>query len=169
MKRIPIILAIAITAGCENRTEKNISESDSSPVTNPTGVKDQPADDQAVAVTGCYMQVLQRDTFTANLQQDGNNIRGNLTFDNFEKDGSSGVVNGKIDNDVIKLFYSFASEGMNSIMEVYFRQQGGSLVRGIGEMNTRGDTAYFVNPAAISYTGSELKKIGCTDLPAKYR
>ncbi|MBK8494901.1 MAG: hypothetical protein IPL50_07650 [Chitinophagaceae bacterium] len=60
---------------------------------------------------------------------------------------------------MLKLDYVFASEGMNSVMEVYFKYKDGILVRGIGEMKTNGDTAYFINPALIKYNGSDLKKI----------
>ena len=115
------------------------------------------------------MQVLKRDTFTASLQQTERLITGRLSFDNYEKDASSGTVSGKIQGDVIKLNYVFASEGTTSVMELYFRYKDGILTRGSGEMNTRGDTAYFLNPALIKYDGGELKKVSCETLADKYK
>ena len=54
-------------------------------------------------------------------------------------------------------------------MELYFRYKDGILTRGSGEMNTRGDTAYFLNPALIKYDGGELKKVSCETLADKYK
>ena len=115
-------------------------------------------------ITNCYIQVLQRDTFMARLQQDGKNISGQLVFDNYQKDGSRGTVTGTIENGVARLKYFFASEGTNSVMDVYFKVFQDSIVRGIGDMSTSGDTAYFINPEKITYTGSVLKKTDCNQL-----
>jgi len=164
MRTYLLMISLAMMAACEDRSENRNSQTDSIVVTAPA----KPADD-AGPVAGCYMGVLGRDTFAASLQQNGNIITGTLSFDNYEKDGSKGTVKGELRDNVLKLHYSFASEGMNSVMEVYFKEQDGSLVRGIGEMNTRGDTAYFVDPASIKYDGSSLKKIDCESLPAKYK
>ena len=54
-------------------------------------------------------------------------------------------------------------------MEVSFKYSDHKLLRGIGEMGNRNDTAYFINPAAIQYTGSVLTKLDCTDLAEKYK
>jgi hypothetical protein len=78
-------------------------------------------------VEGCYRGVLVRDTFAASLHQKENSITGKLSFDNYEKDGISGSVTGKLQGDVLQLYYNFASEGMNSIMEVYFKYSNHKL------------------------------------------
>lgn len=128
-----------------------------------------PAKEPAEPAT-CYMQVLKRDTLVLYLVQNGNNVSGKLTYDNFEKDGSSGPVKGRVEGDVIKLLYSFASEGMNSVMEVYFKKTSDGLTRGIGEMQNRGDTGYFVDPGTISYPpGGNFKKTTCEKVPGKYK
>ena len=120
--------------------------------------------------SGCYVRVLKRDTLTASLQQSGNNITGKLTFDNYQKDGSTGKVEGTVEDGIMKLIYSFQSEGMNSVMEVYFKTDGNSLIRGIGEIKVNGDTAMYANPASINYpSGERLDKIVCTSLAEKYR
>ena len=126
-------------------------------------------DDKSTGISGCYMGTLQRDTFAAHLMQHGNNISGKLVFDNYEKDGSSGKVTGKLEGNILKLFYNFSSEGMNSVMEVYFKYEEDKLVRGIGEMNNNADTVFFINPAALQYNGSVLKKIPCESVASKYK
>ena len=122
-----------------------------------------------VDFSGCYVSIMGRDTFATQLMQDGQDVNGRLSFDNFEKDASSGTVTGRVDGNIIGLQYQFQSEGMQSVMEVYFKVLGDSLLRGIGEMSTRGDTAYFVDRDNIRYEGSAFKKIPCDDLNEKYR
>lgn len=168
MLKIFIALTIIMTAGCISGTDKKAIEDAVKPPAH-TSNELKPADDAITDIEGCYMQVLKRDTFTASLQQQGNTVTGRLSFDNYEKDGSTGTVSGKIQGDVLKLEYAFVSEGMNSVMELYFKYQDGMLVRGIGEMKSKEDTAYYVNPALIKYDGGELKKISCPTLPDKYK
>lgn len=122
-----------------------------------------------VDFSGCYVSIMGRDTFATQLMQDGQDVNGRLSFDNFEKDASSGTVTGRVDGNIIRLKYEFQSEGMQSVMDVYFKALGDSLLRGVGEMSTRGDTAYFVDPNAISYEGPAFKKIPCEELNEKYR
>lgn len=168
MRKLFIALTITMAVGCISGPDKKIIEDAVKPPADSSG-EVKPADDAFADIAGCYMQVLKRDTFAANLQQQGNTVTGRLSFDNYEKDGSTGTVSGKLQGDVLKLEYVFVSEGMNSVMELYFKYNEGILVRGIGEMNTKGDTAYFINPALIKYNGSALKKIPCENLPGKYR
>lgn len=164
MYRFLILLSLTMVFGCKNLTVKTIqTDSDT------TATHSKPIDDIIANVEGCYMLVLQRDTFAAILQQQGNDLTGRMSFDNYEKDGSTGTVKGSLQGDKLKLVYSFASEGKNSVMELYFKYKDDTIIRGIGEMNTKGDSAYFMNPALIKYEGSVLKKIPCETLPDKYK
>lgn len=167
LTRSVLICCITFAIGCKSHTNKT-SAGDSATSSTNTKTEDIKPDDETI-VEGCFMQVLQRDTFAANLHQNGKDITGKLSFDNYEKDGSTGTVNGKLEDDVLKLFYSFASEGMNSVMEVYFKYSDGKLVRGTGDMENKGDTAYFTDAAAIQYQGEALQKLPCETLPAKYK
>ena len=58
---------------------------------------------------------------------------------------------------------------MHSVMEIYFQLQGDSLVRGIGVMKTKNDSAYFEDPALLQYVGQGWRKIPCMALPLKAR
>ena len=121
-------------------------------------------------VSGCYWKVLKRDTFAVQLTQNGNDITGKLSFDNYEKDASSGSVRGTADGDIIKIWYNFASEGMKSVMEIYFKKEGERLLRGIGPVDVKGDTSYYTNHAAIQYMEDQsFEKLPCEELPAKYK
>lgn len=107
-------------------------------------------------VNGCYLRVVQRDSLIASLTQDGNNVTGRLVFDNYEKDASSGTVNGTIDGDILKLIYRFQSEGMNSISEQYFKITDKGLIQGVGDVAVKGDSAYYSSPANIKYDDKDL-------------
>jgi hypothetical protein len=161
----PLLLLIA--AACNNEQNTNKTTTDS--VVNTVDTV-QPPVITPPDVTGCYRRILQRDTLVAKLEQKGDSISGKLTFDNYQKDGSSGVVKGHIEGDIIKLIYSFRSEGMNSVMEVYFKRDGSGITRGIGEMNVKADTARYTNPATIQYPATEKwNRIDCDQLPSKYQ
>lgn len=169
------LLVVLIAVGCNQTDNTSISTNDT---TNQAISKDEVDTTGNVSVgnvnvqdySGCYIRVLNRDTLTASLQQSGNNITGKLTFDNYQKDGSTGKVEGTVEDGIMKLIYSFQSEGMNSVMEVYFKADGKSLIRGIGEIKVKGDTAMYANPASINYpSGEKLDKVACTSLAEKYR
>ena len=158
MVRAFIVLILALIVGCISAPDKKKIEEAVKPPKDSTGLTVNPVEDSVIVVDGCYMQVLKRDTFTASLHQHGNLVSGRLRFDNYEKDGSSGTVSGTLQGDLLKVYYFFASEGMNSVTELYLKYEHGMLIRGTGEMNTKRDTSYFVNPAIIKYDGGALEE-----------
>lgn len=170
MYKFIMTAAILMAISCNSNTGKTNETESTNTTTETDAVKTKPETDTPPAgIEGCYMQVLSRDTFAASLKQQGNNITGKLSFDNYEKDGSTGTVTGRVENNIVKLMYSFASEGMNSVMEVYFKHDNGKLLRGTGDMDTRGDTVYFKDPSNLKYDGSTLQKLPCSNLPSKYQ
>ncbi len=164
MRKLFFLSIIVAVAGCQSQNDKTTSSTDSATNKNIKSNVEKP-----LSVAGCYMEVLKRDTFTAHLQQQDNKITGKLVFNNYEKDKSAGTVSGVLEADILKLSYRFSSEGMSSVMEVYFKYKDGNLIRGIGEIKSMGDSVFFTNKAAIVYEGSEFKGISCNSIPSKYR
>lgn len=161
MHKLFILLTLVTAIGCQSPKDKtSVTDSVSANKTN---------EESPIAIGGCYMEVLKRDTFTANLQQHGNAITGRLVFNNFEKDDSNGKVTGILEANTLKLSYSFSSEGMNSVMEVYFKYKNGNLIRGVGEIGNKADSVFFIDKAAVVFEGSILKKIPCESMPVKYQ
>jgi hypothetical protein len=121
--------------------------------------------DSTVPVTtgeACFRKIMARDTFSIKIAQSGNAVSGTLSFDNYQKDSSKGTVKGSSSGDTLKLWYDFTSEGMNSVMEIYFKRVGDKLVRGIGTMDVKGDTSYFSNPSDIKFEEKDAwNKIAC--------
>lgn len=161
-----LMFACWLLAACNSNNKKTGDETGSNhSVADTAGVQQT----NNMLVDGCYLQVIKRDTIAASLQQQGNNITGKMSFNYFEKDASAGTVSGTLKGDILILNYNFSSEGMQSVMQLYLKYKEGSLINGTGEMNTKHDTAYFVNPAEINYSDSGLKKIACELLPANYK
>jgi hypothetical protein len=173
MRTLIWLLIICLGSSCNSNENATSEIKDSTATVEIPGTEDKPdeTNPEPVSVDGaCYMQVLQRDTIVMRIEKNGNNISGRLSFDNYEKDGSTGTVRGKQEGDVLQLIYSFASEGSNSVMEVFFKEQENVLLRGVGEMQTKGDTAYFVKPEQITYPDNgRMQKINCDEVPAKYK
>lgn len=163
MRNILIIFLVMFAASCgdaENKESTEPTSADSAQATPTITASD----------CNCFRKILQRDTMVAAIINIGDSVTGRLNFDNFEKDGSSGTVHGRQDGDIIKLWYNFASEGTNSVMEVYFKKDGNQLVRGIGDIGTKGDTAYFTKPGSIQYDDKQAyEKLPCDSLLPKYR
>lgn len=135
--------------------------------------KERSAIEQAYATTdfnGCYWKISGRDTIVAWLAQTENTLTGKLSFDNFEKDASSGTVHGTIEGDVARLWYSFESEGMKSVMEVRFRKNSDRLLRGTGVMEVKGDTSLFKDNQPVEFNEDfALVKTECEEVPGKYK
>lgn len=151
-------------AACNNGSQSNKgTEKDSKEKS--TGKNDGTPD-----LAGCYLRVMDRDTVALSIQQSGRSVTGKLSFDNFEKDGSTGRVDGTIDGDTLKLIYNFQSEGMHSVMEVYCKIVDRGLITGVGEVSVKSDTAYYSNPGQLEYPESnKLGKLDCEKLAAKYK
>jgi len=159
MKYIFFILLSGKLISCNNSNQTDqstTSNSSDTAKTTPSTVDEKPAADLA----GCYMKIIGRDTAILMLEQKGKEFSGKMLYDNYEKDGSRGVVKGKEDGEILKLWYDFTSEGMHSIMEVYFKKENGRLLRGIGDMDVKTDTTYFIS--GINYSDKEaFNKVDC--------
>ena len=156
MKYFVFLLLVSNLIACRDTSEATNSETtDAGQVIPPKMENNPPAD-----VTGCYMKIVGRDTAILMLEQKGNIFSGKLIYDNYEKDGSRGTIKGKEDKEIIKLWYDFSSEGMHSVMEVYFKKENGKLLRGVGDMDNKTDTTYFIS--GINYSDKEaFIKVDC--------
>jgi hypothetical protein len=163
----PIIIWAAIIFSCCNNNstpEKKVEAQKE---------KDREAIERSYSTTdmsGCFWKISGRDTLVAWLAQTENTITGKLSFDNFETDGSSGPVHGTVEGDIAKLWYSFESEGMKSVMEVWYKKQGDSLLRAVGPSKVKGDSSYFADQQAIKFDNKQsFVKVDCDELPGKYK
>jgi len=158
MKYILYILLFSKLIACSDNRQSNGAASQSSD--NGITISPKPEEHPVSDITGCYMKIIGRDTAILMLEQKGNMFTGKMLYDNYEKDGSRGTVKGKEDKEIIKLWYDFDSEGMHSVMEVYFKKENDKLLRGIGDMDAKTDTAYFIS--GVNYSDKEaFTKVDC--------
>jgi hypothetical protein len=151
-----LIIIMLSLISCNGNSESENTDND----TTATSQTPEPA--PTTTQQECFRQVLSRDTFFISISQTADAISGNLAFDNYEKDSSKGTVTGTSSGDTLKLWYNFQSEGMNSVMEVYFKRQGDQLIRGVGSMDVKGDTSYFTNPSDIKFGEKDTwSKVAC--------
>jgi len=159
MKHILYILLFSKLVAC-NSSQTNdytgyLKPSDSGKIIS-KNVEDRSVSD----VAGCYMKIVGRDTAILMLEQKGKEFSGKMIYDNYEKDDSRGIIKGKEAEGILKLWYDFDSEGMHSVTEVYFKKDNGKLLRGVGDMDTKTDTAYFTS--GINYSDKEaFTRVDC--------
>ena len=170
MRKFLIVITLFTVYSCDNNEGQSEPPADSTVIIVPGRDTTQTVQNGPPPnASGCYVKVLGRDTMVVQLVQNGNELSGKMTFDNYQKDGSSGRVSGRVDGNTAKLWYDFHSEGMNSVMEIWFRIGDEQLIRGIGSFGTKGDTAYYTNKPDIQYPDDQsFPKVECTKVPAKY-
>jgi hypothetical protein len=165
--RLAFALCVIFFLSCNPNNNTEIATTETGSVGGENPIKDSTV--VANNIDGCYMKILKRDTMLLHLQQNGKMVSGKMNFDNYEKDGSTGTVTGVIENDIVKLWYNFQSEGMNSVMQLYFKVVDSSMLQGVGPMENKADTAYFTNHSKIDYSKDQaLNKIDCAEVDKKY-
>lgn len=104
-------------------------------------------------IVGCYAMRTGNDVYTLNVKtQDAGRVAGALVFKNYQKDSSSGTFTGTYANGVLLGDYAFQSEGMDSVMQVIFKKNGNTFVRGYGDVDSEGTR--FIDTNTITYDSS---------------
>jgi len=161
--RILLICLASLSLACQTKVEETESTTDQTTVTDKP-VSTEPAVETGSSTDECYQRVMKRDTATMRLTIRGNNVSGTLVYDNYEKDSSHGTVSGKKNNDTIIVWYTFQSEGMQSVRESIFKINGDQLSEATGDIEMHGDSVYFKDRAALKFSEiPPFKKIACTN------
>lgn len=161
VKYVLFILLSGKLLSCNNNIQTNDQSGASKPSDTSKTTAPKTGEMPVADLAGCYMKIIGRDTAILTLEQKGKEFSGKMLYDNYEKDGSRGTVKGKEDGEIIKLWYDFTSEGMHSVMEVYFKKEVGRLLRGVGSMDAKTDTTYFIS--GINYSDKEaFNKVDCS-------
>ena len=107
------------------------------------------------SIKGCYLATIAKDRYLlAVTAVDGQNVEGSLQYKNFEKDSSRGTFSGTYTDGILMGEYAFASEGMDSVMQVLFKKTDQGFVRGFGETKTEGNKVTLLDPSTVSYENS---------------
>ena len=131
MKNTSIIaLSLAIFASCN--TEKK-QES-----TTKTEVK-------TTQTATCYQHTKDSSTIKLNIIINDNMVTGNLLYDYYQKDKSTGTIKGELKSDTLFADYTFMSEGIESVREVVFISTANGWVEGYGEIDDKDGKVIFKN------------------------
>lgn len=102
-------------------------------------------------IVGCYVATIDKDVYTLDIMsQTEENVKGMLSFDNYQKDSSSGTFTGTYKDDILFGQYAFRSEGMDSIIDVVFKKEGSDFIRGFGPLDQETGSR-FTNLKKITY------------------
>ena len=125
------------------------------------------SDTLKVAVTdtissGCFTQVVQKDTALLQVENNKGNISGALTYDYFQRDRNDGTLKGEQTGDIIKGWYLFKSEGIMSVRQVSWKVNGNELWPAVGETVEKNDTLIFKEPEKLRYDSAHpFRKVPC--------
>lgn len=119
-------------------------------------------------IQNCYISVVGKDSVFVSLEDNLGTFIGKMRYKNFEKDSSTGEISGTQNGDTLKLNYVFEAEGSTSEREIYFLKKDGSLLEGIGDHITEGNTDRYANPSQLKYEGHVLKPTDCKDFDQKF-
>ncbi|MET0635996.1 MAG: hypothetical protein ABWZ25_08195 [Chitinophagaceae bacterium] len=151
---------MVVLLSCNNAEEKVSDNGENMVADSVTAAKPVVTDS---TLTGCYAYVGGRDTVLLQVEKNGDNITGSLSYNYFEKDRNDGSIQGSISGDRISGFYLFKSEGVMSVRQEIWKISNGQLIPGSGEMIQRNDSLFFKDPAAVGFDEARsLKKKNCT-------
>lgn len=172
MKNTFLILSatLLMVSSCEKNMEKQINVENRKPDT--LAVSEDPNQiSEKENVDYCYMNVVGKDSMFLSYKITNGNVSGKLKYKNFEKDSNFGDITGKVAGDTLRVNYKFASEGSVSEREIYFLQDSGVLLEGIGDYADPGASKLVYSSAqAINYSkGQRLTPADCKMISSKLK
>jgi hypothetical protein len=154
MKKILVTALIALSMlNCKNKEQTTETTN-----TDPQEVIAEKTTDLNL---GCYVFDDGKNIVSLEIIENGEEIKGNLTYALSEKDKNSGKFTGKFKEGILIADYTFQSEGKESIRQVAFKAEGDKLIEGYGELNNEGTA--FKDISNIEFTSTmPLTKTECT-------
>jgi hypothetical protein len=112
----------------------------------------------------CYSFIQKQDTINLLISLNEGKVEGVLEFRFYEKDQSTGAIEGEMRGDTLFAVYQFMSEGILSLREVAFLQKDTAFLMGIGEVTNAGNKEVFKNRKDISFPAAlVLQQVPCDD------
>jgi hypothetical protein len=172
MKQFILILGgLVILNSCEKNDGKQLNVENRKPDTLAISSNERNQIVLTENVDYCYMNVIAKDSTFLSYKISNGQVSGKLIYKNFEKDSNFGDVTGKVAGDTLKLNYKFNSEGVNSEREIYFLQDSGVLLEGIGEYSDpSASKLVYSSSKGINYSkGQRLAPADCKIIRTKLK
>ncbi|WP_157986653.1 hypothetical protein [Chitinophaga alhagiae] len=110
----------------------------------------------------CYMKTVGKDTFLLQVLVEDDKVDGVLDYDFFEKDKSSGILDGKLNDNILRATYSFHAEGTQSTRQVVFKLMGDQAYEAIADsMDTQGNPVFNGKDELLKFDPAPYKKQAC--------
>ena len=110
----------------------------------------------------CYLYVRERDSIELSIEENTDNVKGHLSFRFFEKDKSTGTIEGEMRGDTLFVNYTFTAEGMLSSREVAFLKKDDRFFLGSGEIPNSGSSDVVKDRETIEFSDRiALKRVDC--------
>ncbi|WP_276504416.1 hypothetical protein [Terrimonas pollutisoli] len=155
-KGIKALLAFVLLAGSCNNEGKTSTQVEKDSITPPNMIAED------TLSSGCYSQIVQRDTSSLQLQKKGSSLTGALSYSIYQKDRNDGTVMVEQSEDIIKGWYLFKSEGIISVRQVAWKINGEELWPATGEVTQKNDTTLFAKPDQLRFDSTRpFKKVSC--------
>lgn len=158
MKYLIFTALLIAVISCSNN---NTQESTSATNTDSTNNTDSLVAASARPAPSCYQYIQGKDTVLLSISGEAVTVTGLLSYNYYEKDKSSGDIQGNMYGDTLIADYTFQSEGTTSVREVAFIKKDSSFVEGYADVEERDGKMVFKNRSNIQFTGKPLKKAEC--------
>lgn len=144
-------------------TSCNTKKTDTAVSKEISGAGNENPETAAIQISsGCYRMIIDKDSAHMDLSVNGKEVSGDLNYKRFQKDSNKGSFNGTIDSNKLVAWYKFQSEGMISVRQVIFKLTDKGLAEGYGDLEVKGDTAYFKYPHTLTFEESHpFTKVDC--------
>lgn len=130
-------LSLIILIACNNQTKNNTASQNATKLNEPT--------------TNCYTYLKDSNQVSLKITVVENKVKGNLTYNYFQKDKNTGNIEGEMRGDTLFADYNFKSEGVKSVRKVAFFKMGNNLFEGYGEVLEKNGKMVFKNPATLNF------------------
>ncbi|TAH00804.1 MAG: hypothetical protein EAZ15_08355 [Sphingobacteriales bacterium] len=122
---------------CNSQTKSNTASQNATTLNEPT--------------TNCYTYLKDSNQVSLKITVIENKVKGDLTYNYFQKDKNTGTIEGEMRGDTLFADYKFESEGLNSVREVAFLKMGNKLFEGYGEVLEKSGKMVFKNRTALNF------------------
>lgn len=152
---ITLLVVVWLAVACNNEGKTSTQAENDTAIAAIVPAKDTLA-------SGCYSQIVKRDTSLLQLQAKDSSVTGSLSYAIYEKDRNDGSLQAEQSGDVIKGWYLFKSEGIISVRQVAWKIKGEELWPAMGEVMQKNDTTLFAQPDLLQFDSTRpFKKVPC--------
>lgn len=110
----------------------------------------------------CYAYIKGKDTARLTLITTGSISTGELNYKWFEKDKNTGSIEGEMRGDTLIAYYTFNSEGQQSVRQVVFLKKGNQFLEGFGEIEERDGKMQFKDLKRVDFSNPIVfEKVDC--------